>query len=126
MLLGLIMGHAQAMTGQAVGFLVIDRLHLPLAHSQESIGIVLMVGAAAFALGLALAGPQAAGSALADGGSDRLVDAIVAWGSEEKIASRVAEHHAAGADHVCVQVLMADPRTAPTAEFTRLAPALLG
>ncbi|MFM7029039.1 MAG: MFS transporter [Chakrabartia sp.] len=47
MLLGLIMGHAQAMTGQAVGFLVIDRLHLPLAHSQESIGIVLMIGAAA-------------------------------------------------------------------------------
>ncbi len=47
MLLGLIMGHAQAMTGQAVGFLVIDRLHLPLAHSQEAIGIVLMVGAAA-------------------------------------------------------------------------------
>jgi len=47
MLLGLIMGHAQAMTGQAVGFLVIDRLHLPLAHSQEAIGIVLMIGAAA-------------------------------------------------------------------------------
>lgn len=63
---------------------------------------------------------------IADGGSDRLVDAIVAWGTEEKIAARVTEHHAAGADHVCVQVLMADPRTAPTAEFTRLAPALLG
>jgi probable F420-dependent oxidoreductase len=63
---------------------------------------------------------------IADGGSDRLVDAIVAWGTEEQIAARVAEHHAAGADHVCVQVLMADPRTAPTAEFTRLAPALLG
>ena len=47
MLLGLVMGHAQAMTGQAVGFLVIDRLHLPLAHSQEAIGIVLMIGAAA-------------------------------------------------------------------------------
>jgi MFS family permease len=47
MLLGLIMGHAQAMTGQAVGFLVIDRLHLPLADSQEAIGIVLMIGAAA-------------------------------------------------------------------------------
>ena len=47
MLLGLVMGHAQAMTGQAVGFLVIDRLQLPLAHSQEAIGIVLMIGAAA-------------------------------------------------------------------------------
>ncbi len=47
MLLGLIMGHAQAMTGQAVGFLVIDRLHLPLADSQQAIGIVLMIGAGA-------------------------------------------------------------------------------
>lgn len=47
MLLGLVMGHAQAMTGQAVGFLVIDRLHLPLANSQEAIGIVLMIGAGA-------------------------------------------------------------------------------
>lgn len=40
--------------------------------------------------------------------SDRLVDAIVAWGSPEQIAARVAEHRAAGADHVCVQVLRAD------------------
>lgn len=47
MLLGLVMGHAQAMTGQAVGFLVIDRLALPLSQSQEAIGIVLMIGAAA-------------------------------------------------------------------------------
>lgn len=60
-----------------------------------------------------------------DGGSDRLVDAIVAWGTEETIAARVAEHHAAGADHVCVQVLKADPRVSPVAEFTRLAPVLL-
>ena len=61
-----------------------------------------------------------------DGGSDRLVDAIVAWGSEEQIAKRVAEHHAAGADHVCVQVLQADPRNAPIDQLRRLAPALLG
>lgn len=47
MLLGLVMGHAQAMTGQAVGFLVIDRLQLPLADSQQAIGIVLMIGAGA-------------------------------------------------------------------------------
>lgn len=47
MLLGLVLGHAQAMTGQAVGFLVIDRLHLPLANSQQAIGIVLMIGAGA-------------------------------------------------------------------------------
>jgi probable F420-dependent oxidoreductase len=59
-----------------------------------------------------------------DGGSDRLVDAIVAWGTEEQIASRVAEHHAAGADHVCVQVLTGD-MAMPESEWRRLAPALL-
>jgi probable F420-dependent oxidoreductase len=39
----------------------------------------------------------------ADGGSEQLVDAIVAWGDEEKIAARVREHLEAGADHVAVQ-----------------------
>lgn len=62
----------------------------------------------------------------ADGGSDRLVDAIVAWGDEAAVAARVAEHHAAGADHVCIQVLQADPREPVTAKLRRLAPALLG
>lgn len=38
-------------------------------------------------------------------GSDRLVDALVAWGDEEAIARRVEEHRAAGADHVALQVL---------------------
>lgn len=37
--------------------------------------------------------------------SDRLVDSIVAWGKEPAIAARIQEHHDAGADHVCVQVL---------------------
>lgn len=41
----------------------------------------------------------------ADGGSDRLVDALVAWGDEERIADRVREHRDAGADHVCIQAL---------------------
>ncbi|HEY8655202.1 MAG TPA: TIGR03620 family F420-dependent LLM class oxidoreductase [Candidatus Limnocylindria bacterium] len=41
---------------------------------------------------------------LENGGSDRLVDAIVAWGDAGQIAERVAAHHAAGADHVCIQV----------------------
>jgi probable F420-dependent oxidoreductase len=36
-------------------------------------------------------------------GSDRLIDAAVAWGDAEAIAERVREHRAAGADHVCVQ-----------------------
>ncbi len=40
-----------------------------------------------------------------DGGSDRLVDAIVAWGDADAIAARVGEHLDAGADHVCIQPL---------------------
>ena len=41
----------------------------------------------------------------ADGGSDRLVDAVIAWGDLDKIASRIKEHLDAGADSVCVQVV---------------------
>lgn len=41
----------------------------------------------------------------AAGGSDRLVDAIVAWGDEKAIAARIQAHHDAGADHVCIQPL---------------------
>lgn len=46
---GLIMGHAQAMTGAAMGFLVIDRVGLPVTHieTQQAIGLVFMSGAAA-------------------------------------------------------------------------------
>jgi probable F420-dependent oxidoreductase len=44
-----------------------------------------------------------------NGGSDRVVDAIVAWGDEEAVLARVREHHAAGADHVCIQVLTNEP-----------------
>ena len=47
MVTGLVMGHAQAMTGQAIGFLVIDRLHLAPAQALEPTGIVLMMGAGA-------------------------------------------------------------------------------
>jgi probable F420-dependent oxidoreductase len=42
---------------------------------------------------------------VADGGSDRLVDAIVAWGDEEAIARRVRQHLDGGADHVLLQPL---------------------
>ncbi len=42
---------------------------------------------------------------LADGGSDRLVDGLVAWGDEAAIRGRIEEHHRAGADHVCIQVV---------------------
>lgn len=47
MLIGLVMGHAQAMTGQAIGFLIIDRLGGTLGEALEATGIVLMMGAGA-------------------------------------------------------------------------------
>ncbi|GAA4104051.1 TIGR03620 family F420-dependent LLM class oxidoreductase [Nonomuraea soli] len=42
---------------------------------------------------------------LADGGSDRLIDAIVAWGDPATVAQRVGAHLEAGADHVALQPL---------------------
>jgi probable F420-dependent oxidoreductase len=62
---------------------------------------------------------------LADGGSDRLVDALVAWGDEDAALERVQQHRDAGADHVCVQVLGGDLMSPSTDEWRRLAPALL-
>ena len=60
-----------------------------------------------------------------DGGpSDKLVDAIVAWGTEDDVKARVDAHFDAGADHVCVQVLADDPPAAFDG-WRRLAPALL-
>jgi probable F420-dependent oxidoreductase len=50
---------------------------------------------------------------LADGGSDRLVDAIVAWGDAAAIARRIQAHHDAGADHVCIQPLRPDGQPGP-------------
>lgn len=63
---------------------------------------------------------------IANGGSDRLVDALIGWGDEAAIAARVQQHRDAGADHVCVQVLTSDPRALPVAEWRTLAPVLLG
>jgi probable F420-dependent oxidoreductase len=64
---------------------------------------------------------------LANGGSDRIVDDIVAWGDPAQILERVQEHHAAGADHVCVQVLNTQDRRAPALEeWRRLAPTFFG
>ena len=49
---------------------------------------------------------------LAGDGSDRLIDAMVAWGDEAAIRARVEEHLAAGADQVALQVLDADKQAA--------------
>lgn len=61
---------------------------------------------------------------LADGGSDRLVDALVAWGDAETAARRVHDHLDAGADHVAVQVIEDDLRALPSAGWRELAGAL--
>ena len=58
------------------------------------------------------------------GGSDRLIDAVVAWGTADDIANRVREHLEAGANHVCIQVL-APPESFPLKAYRELAPALI-
>ncbi|MFM7718949.1 MAG: TIGR03620 family F420-dependent LLM class oxidoreductase [Actinomycetota bacterium] len=59
-------------------------------------------------------------------GSDAIIDALIAWGDEDRIASRVREHLDAGADHVCVQVLSRDDAEVGLDDLRALAPALLG
>lgn len=56
--------------------------------------------------------------------SDRLFDALIAWGDEEAVSRRVDEHLSAGADHVCVQVLTADLTAYPREQWRRVAAAL--
>jgi hypothetical protein len=49
----------------------------------------------------------------ADGGSDRLVDAVVAWGDENRLRERIQAHYQAGATHVCILPLRSDKRPQP-------------
>ncbi|WP_381565734.1 LLM class F420-dependent oxidoreductase [Streptomyces eurythermus] len=63
---------------------------------------------------------------VADGGSDRLIDAVFAWGDEARIRERVTAFHEAGADHVALQVVTANTgEVLPRKEWRALA-ALLG
>jgi probable F420-dependent oxidoreductase len=67
---------------------------------------------------------------LDDGGTDEVVDRIVAWGDDDAIRRRVDEHFAAGADHVAIQVLepgqaRMTPGSFPLAALERLSAALL-
>jgi probable F420-dependent oxidoreductase len=62
---------------------------------------------------------------LAGGGNDRVIDAVVAWGDPDSIARRVREHHQAGADHVCVQVI-SDAEAFPMPEYRELSSVLFG
>ncbi len=56
-----------------------------------------------------------------DGGSDRLVDAIVAWGTPQQVAIHLREQLSAGADHVALQVIRQDPAEVPVAAWEELA-----
>jgi probable F420-dependent oxidoreductase len=53
---------------------------------------------------------------LAGGGSDRFVDAMVAWGDEAAIRRRIQQHWDAGADHVCIQPIAAEGARQPIDE----------
>jgi probable F420-dependent oxidoreductase len=62
---------------------------------------------------------------IANDGSDRMIDAVIAWGDVDAIVARVKAHLDAGADHVCVQ-LRADSSADPAlAGYTELAAGLL-
>jgi probable F420-dependent oxidoreductase len=61
---------------------------------------------------------------VADGGSDRLVDALVAWGDAERVAAGIREHLDAGADHVALHVVTEDATRFPRAAWRELAAAL--
>ena len=50
---------------------------------------------------------------LGERGSDRFLDAMVAWGTPEAVRTRIREHFDAGASHVCIQPLDPAGSTAP-------------
>lgn len=58
-------------------------------------------------------------------GTDRLIDAIVCWGTPEKIASHLQAHLAAGANHVCVQAFRPDGAPGADEELLALLPRLV-
>ena len=60
---------------------------------------------------------------LSDGGSDALIDALVAHGDPGEIAAQLTHHLDAGADHVCLQ-LVTEEGADPLPSYRALAPAL--
>jgi probable F420-dependent oxidoreductase len=58
-----------------------------------------------------------------NGGSDRLVDELIAWGDADAVRAKVEAHRAAGADHVALQVVTSDPAQLPREQWRRLAAA---
>ncbi|MGH7777429.1 MAG: LLM class F420-dependent oxidoreductase [Candidatus Dormibacterales bacterium] len=62
----------------------------------------------------------------AGGGSDRLIDAVVAWGDPPAIRERIQQHLAAGADHVCLQVASGEFGSLPRDAWRMLGAEVLG
>lgn len=62
----------------------------------------------------------------AGGGSDRLIDAVVAWGDPPAIRERIHQHLAAGADHVCLQVASGEFGSLPRDAWRMLGAEVLG
>jgi len=62
---------------------------------------------------------------LSEGGSDKLVDAIVASRDVTAVDERVREHRSRGADHVCLQVLRVDIKAPPIDDIERVANGVL-
>jgi len=61
-----------------------------------------------------------------DGGSDRLVDALIPWGTADEVVAGIEKHYRAGADEVAIQVLNGGDATAfPADAFRALAAALI-
>jgi probable F420-dependent oxidoreductase len=56
---------------------------------------------------------------------DAMVDELAAWGTPEKIAAKLAEHHAAGADQVAINVITGETGPQPIEQWRALAPVLL-
>lgn len=57
-------------------------------------------------------------------GSDRLIDAVISYGTPQAVAARLREHLDAGADHVAIQVLGGDSEETLLPALTELADAL--
>jgi probable F420-dependent oxidoreductase len=62
---------------------------------------------------------------IASDGSDRLIDAVIAWGDVDAIVARVQAHLDGGADHVCVQLRAESSADPALAGYAELATALL-
>ena len=60
-----------------------------------------------------------------NGGTDRLVDALVCWGTPEKIAGHIEAHLAAGANQVCIQAFRSDGGPGTDEELLARLPSLI-